>query len=255
MMSASRIARWHETSEVSALGKFEIHVWKINLAVPPAEASRLRNFLSAAECEQAARFRFAHDQRRFVVRRAILRRLVAASLETKPEAVQFKILSHGKPQVFGQESSDGLRFSCSHSADLALVTLARGRELGVDLEQHRPLTDAQKLAGKFFSASEISELAALPQLLKMPGFFNGWTRKEAFLKAIGLGLSFPLDRFSVTLTPDQSAALLSVNDDHKAAEKWTMISLDVRPDYSAALVFVGKTTGIQLFNWNSQTLY
>jgi len=166
-----------------------------------------------------------------------------------------KILSHGKPQVFGQESSDGLRFSCSHSADLALVTLARGRELGVDLEQHRPLTDAQKLAGKFFSASEISELAALPQLLKMPGFFNGWTRKEAFLKAIGLGLSFPLDRFSVTLTPDQSAALLSVNDDHKAAEKWTMISLDVRPDYSAALVFVGKTTGIQLFNWNSQTLY
>jgi 4'-phosphopantetheinyl transferase len=253
-MSASRTACWHEISEVPILGKSEVHVWKINLAAPPGEVSRLRNFLSAVEREQAARFHFAQNQRRFVVRRAILRRLLAASLETKPDAIQFKILSHGKPQVLGQESPDGLRFSCSHSADLALVALARGRELGVDLEQHRPLAEAEELAGKFFSSSEISELAALPQPLKMPAFFNGWTRKEAFLKAIGLGLSFPLDRFSVALTPDRSATLLNVADDYEAAQKWTMFSLNVRADYSAALVFTGKTTGIQLFNWNSQSL-
>jgi 4'-phosphopantetheinyl transferase len=253
-MSASRTARWHETSEVPILGKSEVHVWKINLAVPPAETSRLGNFLSAPEREQGARFHFAQDQRRFVVRRAILRRLLAASLETKPATVQFKILSHGKPQVSGQKSSDGLQFSCSHSADLALVALARGRELGVDLEQHRPLAEAEELAGKFFSSSEISELAALPEPLKTAAFFNGWTRKEAFLKAIGLGLAFPLDRFSVALTPDRSAALLSVDDDLKAAQKWTMISLDVRPDYSAALVCAGKDARIKLFNWNSPSL-
>jgi 4'-phosphopantetheinyl transferase len=253
-MSETSPTRRYETSEVPTLGQSEIQVWEINLAAPPGEVSRLRNFLSAAEREQAARFHFAHDQRRFVVRRAILRRLLAASLETHPEAIQFKNSSQGKPQVFGQKLPDGLRFSCSHSADLALVALARGRELGVDLEQHRLLADAEELAGKFFSISEISELAALPQPLKMSGFFNGWTRKEAFLKAIGLGLSFPLDRFSVALTPDRPAALLSVDDDLKAAEKWTMISLDVRPDYSAALVCAGKTTRIKLFQWNSQLL-
>ena len=141
-MSETSPTRRYETSEVPTLGQSEIQVWEINLAAPPGEVSRLRNFLSAAEREQAARFHFAHDQRRFVVRRAILRRLLAASLETHPEAIQFKNSSQGKPQVFGQKLPDGLRFSCSHSADLALVALARGRELGVDLEQHRLLADA-----------------------------------------------------------------------------------------------------------------
>jgi 4'-phosphopantetheinyl transferase len=248
-MSASRPARWCETSEVPALGQSEIQVWKFNLASPSIGEVRPQIFLSAEERGQAARFHFAPDQRRFVVRRAVLRRLLAVCLEIKPEAVRISFSSPGKPAVAGQESSNGLRFSCSHSADLGLVAIARGIEIGVDLEQHRPLPAAEDLARTFFSNSEIRELAALPPSLKTTGFFNGWTRKEAFVKAIGLGLSFPLNRFSVTLTPGQPAALLDVAEDSEAVKKWTLAALDVSPDYSAALVFEGKNPRIKFFQW------
>jgi 4'-phosphopantetheinyl transferase len=135
---------------------------------------------------------------------------------------------------------------------LALVAISRGIELGVDLEQHRRFAEAENLARTFFAAGEISELAGLPPAFKMTGFFNCWTRKEAFVKAIGLGLSHPLNRFSVSLAPDKPAAILTVADDSGALEKWSMLALDAAPDYSAALVFEGKKPPVKFFEWRSQ---
>jgi len=249
-MSASHPTHWHEPSEVLAPGPVEIHVWKINLAAP-ADVARLELFLSAEEREQAARFHFVADQRRFIIRRAVRRQLLAVCLEKKPEAVHIRFSSHGKPAIAGQEGVAGLRFSCSHSADLGLVALARGIELGVDLEQHRQLADAEGLAGTYFSDAEIRELAALPESLKAAGFYNCWTRKEAFVKAIGLGLAFPLNRFSVSLAPGRPAALLDVAEEYGPATKWTMFLMEPRPDYSAALVFEGKAAPVKFFQWNS----
>lgn len=243
-----------KAAEVPTLGQAEIQVWRINLAQDTAGEDRLKACLSAEERERTGRFHFAHDRRRFVIRRAALRHLLAAHLSVSPDAVRFLPGSHGKPGLLGQAGPAGLRFSCSHSADLGLVAMARGRELGVDLEQHRPLADAGDLTNAFFSPCEIAELKGVPPELKARSFFDCWSRKEAFVKAIGLGLSFPLHRFAVSLAPDQPAALLRVEDDPGAVNRWKMLSLDITADYSAALVFEGRDANLKCFEWNSHPL-
>jgi 4'-phosphopantetheinyl transferase len=241
---------WCEQSEIPPLGQFEIHVWRAELAWPGVVTGRLKDCLTDEETNQAARFHFAHDQRRFVIRRAVLRRLLASYLGVRTEIVRLLPGPNGKPFVCGQDMPEGIRFNCSHSGDRGLIVIAQGRELGADLEQHRDLNDAEDLAKAFFSDSEIKELNDLPRSLKTVGFFNCWTRKEAFVKAIGLGLSFPLNRFSVSLTPGQPAALLDVAEDHEAMKKWTIASLDVGVDYSAALVFEGRNVKFRYLEWN-----
>jgi 4'-phosphopantetheinyl transferase len=116
------------------------------------------------------------------------------------------------------------------------------------------MTDAEDLARAFFSNAEINELAQMPQALKLRAFFNGWTRKEAFVKAIGLGFSYPFNRFSVSLAADKPVALLEVVDDPEALKKWSLISLEVAPDVSAALVFEGKPSRVKFFEWNPPSL-
>ena len=243
---------WRETSEILPVTSSEIQVWRIHLARPSVEILRLQKVLSADEQSQAARFHFDRDQRRFVIRRAVRRQLLAAQLETSPATIQIESANFQKPKIVSPENSKRLRFNCSHSADWALIAVAREREVGVDLEQHRPLPDAEDLAGKIFSDAENRELTALPPALKLQGFFNGWTRKEAFVKAIGLGLSYPLNRFSVSLSPNRPAAILEVADNPPALEKWSMISLELNPDYSAALVFEGKKSDVKFLEWNPQ---
>ena len=249
-MSAVKTAGWTESAAAKVPEPGEIHLWRISLASQLDEDVRLKKLLFPEELDQAGRYRFVRDQRRFIIRRAVLRQLLAACLAISPLAVRMKFGVHGKPVVSGQADGGDLRFNCSHSGDWALIALARGRELGVDLEQHRPMTDAADVAKNFFTFAEISELNSLPSALKTAGFFNCWTRKEAFVKALGLGLAYPLNRFAVSLSPEKPAALLAVADDPAALEKWGMISLEVAPDYSAALVFEGKSAVLKYFTWN-----
>ncbi|HTL71825.1 MAG TPA: 4'-phosphopantetheinyl transferase superfamily protein [bacterium] len=249
-MSAVESTVWTEPSTLPAPEPGEIHLWRISLASQLDEDIRLKKLLSSEELDQAGCYRFVRDQRRFIIRRAVLRQLLAACLATSPLAVRLELGVHGKPIVSGQADGGDLRFNCSHSGDWALVALARGIELGVDLEQHQPMSDAADVAKKFFTTAEINELNHLPSALKTAGFFNCWTRKEAFVKALGLGLSYPLNRFVVSLSPEKPAALLAVTDDPAALEKWSMISLKVVPEYSAALVFEGKSAALKYFAWN-----
>ncbi len=253
-MSTSEVTEWCEMSEVPALGQSEIHVWRINLARQFIGDERRQSCLSAEEQQRAASFRFAQDQKRFVARRVILRQLLAAYLKKGPELVRFEFTSTQKPFLPDQRAANEIRFNTSHSADWALIAISSGIELGVDLEQCRAMTDAEDLARAFFSNAEINELAQMPQALKLRAFFNGWTRKEAFVKAIGLGFSYPFNRFSVSLAADKPAALLEVADDPEALKKWSLISLEVAPDVSAALVFEGKPSRVKFFEWNPPSL-
>jgi 4'-phosphopantetheinyl transferase len=210
----------------------------------------LESCLVPSERERAARFHFPHDRRRFIIRRAVLRHLLGNYAGCCPEAVCLAHTAQGKPFLEHQETPDALRFSSSHSADLALIAFARGREVGVDLEFHRPLPEAAEMAKAFFSASEIAELAQAPEAAKQKIFFDGWARKEAFVKAIGLGLSFPLNRFSVSLSPGQPAALLQVEHDPAAVERWSMQAIDASPNCSAALVGEGKDLRVAYLEWS-----
>jgi len=237
-----------ESSRASTPAENEIHLWRISLGAELGDVNSLVEVLSPAEQQHAARFHFAPDRRRFVIRRAVLRQLLATCLGQHPSAITLEIGPHGKPAVSGQAGMNGLRFSSSHSGDMALIALACGRELGVDLEQHRLMTDAAEVAKQFFSPAEVIELTCLPLSLKKAGFFNCWTRKEAFVKATGLGLTYPLNRFTVSLAPGKPAQLLKVEDDPDALTRWGLISLDVAPDCSAALVYEGMPAVLKCFS-------
>ena len=253
-MSLSGATSWQETPKFLPVGPNEIHVWRIGLVWPDIVESRLKICLTDEELHRAAGFHFAHDRRRFILRRAILRRLLASYLGARAALVHFLSGPYGKPFIRGQEKPDGIRFNCSHSGDFGLIAISRRGELGCDVEQHRQLEDAEDLAANCFSVSEIKEMNALPRSLKTMGFFNCWTRKEAFVKAIGVGLSFPLNRLSVSLIPGQPATLLEVAEDTEAVNRWNMVSLEVSPNYSAALVFEDRNAGMQYLEWGPRLI-
>jgi 4'-phosphopantetheinyl transferase len=250
-MSAAEFTGWVESSTVPALKPGEIQVWRISLTGQPGTEAGLKELLAPEEIARAASFRFPRDHRRFVIRRTVLRQLLAAYLQSDPRAIRLEIGSHGKPCLADQPEATDLRFSCSHSADLALIALARGVELGVDLEQHHDLMEVEALARNYFSPREIQELTGVPSTCRQKVFFDGWTRKEAFVKAVGLGLTYPLNRFSVSLSLDKPAALLEVADDPSAIKKWAMLALEVRPNCSAALVYESRATGIHYHAWSA----
>jgi 4'-phosphopantetheinyl transferase len=189
-----------------------VHVWRVSLATCPGDA---RPLLSADECERADRFHFARDRDRFVAARAALRRVLGGYLDCAPESLVFAYSAHGKPSV------DGLAFNVSHSNELALIAVTRGREVGVDIEWHRPDIDLPSVARSSFSLVEQRALFALPRAEQFAAFFRIWARKESYIKAHGDGLSLPLDSFSV-LTDDSVSG-------------WAIRDLAIDPGYSAAL--------------------
>jgi 4'-phosphopantetheinyl transferase len=225
-----------------------VHVWRVDLLALAQVADQPWTCLAADELAQAGRFHFALDRQRFLMRRAARRQVLSRYLKVDPSHLQFSTGPQGKPGLIGPEFSPGLRFNCSHSADLALIAVSRGIELGVDVEQHRPLADALELAGHCFSPPELAALANLPASLRAGGFFDCWTRKEAFVKALARGLSFPFHQFTVDFRPDHPARLLAVGNDPGAPARWIMRSLEVHPEYSAALVIEAHPANLSRFH-------
>jgi 4'-phosphopantetheinyl transferase len=252
-MKANPAASWREVSEIPRVTPSEIQVWRVNLRASANEISRLQCFLPAGEQARAAQFRFADAHRRFVIRRAVLRQLLSANLRLPPEKIEFADAGFQKPKIAAAQNREQLQFSSSHSSDWALIALAQNCELGVDVEQHQLLPERDQLAKKFFSESEIRELNRLAEPARTEGFFNCWTRKEAFVKAIGQGLSYPLDQFSVSLAPGQPAAILEIAGDKTAHQKWSATALNVSAGFSAALVFPKDASAPALLNWCFQS--
>jgi len=198
--------------------------------------------LSAAERERSRRFRFEADRRRFVVAHAVLRSLLGDQLGLEPVRVQLVSDALGKPRLGGQASS-GLEFNMSHCGARALYAVARDAELGVDAEALRPLADIAQLARDAFSADELAEWDALPETLRLPGFFNGWTRKEAVVKALGRGLDFPLGAFSVSLAPGRPAELRRAPAGAGPHADWSIAAFSPETGYVAAVVALRRGAG------------
>ena len=216
-------------------GSVQLH--RVRLEAGPDEERELAACLPADEIAAAGRFRFERDRRNFTLRRALLRRILAGYLGVAAAAVRFVANEFGKPSVADAADVGDLRFSYSHSGDQALLAVTLGRELGVDLEQHRAIPDALQMAESFFAPREVAALKALPADELAAAFFACWTRKEAFIKALGLGLSFPLNAFAVSL--EEPASLLELHGVPPPAGAWTLQSLPVGAGWSAALVVQG----------------
>jgi 4'-phosphopantetheinyl transferase len=192
--------------------------------------------LSNEERERAARFAFEPDRRRYIVTRALLRQLLAARLGVPPEAVELAAGARGKPALAGQSAASALRFNVSHCQDVAVYAFASGREVGIDVEAVRELPDADDVAARWFSPREYAAYRALAPEERPLGFFQCWTRKEAFIKALGDGLYHPLDRFDVTLAPGEPARILRVEDVPGDRCRWRLEGFSPVPGFVAAVV-------------------
>jgi 4'-phosphopantetheinyl transferase len=228
-----------EPGKLAPLSPGEWRLYQFTLAVPPLELEALWLVLPGAERDQVDRFLTEEARRRFVVRRAMRRRILAFHLGCAPEEVRVAETACGQPYLFHPPRSPGLCFSASHSAESCLVALAWGRRIGVDIERHRPLDGDLAAVIRCFAAEEQEAFDALPAADRARAFFDCWTRKEAFLKALGLGLSLPLDRFVVSVRPDEPAALRAVAKDPGAPDRWAMFSLDLGRGWSGTVVIGG----------------
>lgn len=212
-------------------------VVSVPLTAAPEAIAELAQCLTDEERVRAGRFAFERDRRRFIVARAWLRRLLASRVDLRPESVEIAYGSHGKPAIAARSRGPLFSFNVSHSEDVAVYAFARGREIGIDVEAVRAIEDADAIAGRFFSARESDAYRALHSRDKPLGFFNCWTRKEAFVKAIGDGLSHPLDSFDVTLVPGEPARILRVGSVPGERCGWHLESFSPAPGFVAAVVY------------------
>jgi len=233
---------WSKPPASLSLPPGEVHVWRISLEQRSDVLDRFRSILEADELERASRFHFEKHRRHFVVGRGFLREVVARYLQIKPEALRFVYGAYGKPALAGEES---LRFNMSHSHEVALVAVARDVELGVDVEHVRADFATGDIARRFFSRVEVEAFDGLPQEEQVAAFFRCWTRKEAYIKAIGKGLSQALDAFDVTLAPGDAAALLRAEEDDPS--RWMLSDVDVGEGYAGALVVERPVAEVRLF--------
>ena len=227
-----------------ALSDDEIHIWRARLDLAPESLGRMRSTLAEDERARADRFHFDRDRNHFIACRGILRELIGSYLRCSPTSLRFSYGEFGKPALSLEDSSQPIRFNVAHSSGLALLAFARCCEIGIDVESIRAYFAGDEIAQHYFSKQELAELRALPEAMRTEGFFECWTRKEAYIKARGLGLQIPLQSFSVSLTPGQPETLQSVD-----ASQWTLRSIDVSPGFAGAVVCGGRNWQPHFWDW------
>lgn len=210
-----------------------VHLYRASLVAPPVPAARLAELLAADERDRVARFHFDHLRRRQEVATGLLRLVLGRLTGRPPDSLRFETGEYGKPALPG-----GPAFNLSHSGDWWLLGVATEGRLGVDVEVHRPLPDLDSLARTTFRADEAAEvLGQGAGEERHRAFFRVWSRKEAFIKAVGLGLSYPLDRFRVASDDHAGAALRAIDDPAETPGAWTLRSVSWAPDLSAAVAW------------------
>ena len=211
------------------------------LDLPAAELGRLHGLLSGEEQSRAARFQFPLHRDRFIAAHGRLRELLAAQLGTAPAALQFDAAEHGKPHLSGPQAESGLQFNLSHSGNRGLVGWTDGRHLGVDIELWRPLSDERALVRRYFSPAENDAYEALAPAGRTRGFFECWTRKEAYVKAVGRGLGLPLDSFDVAFGAGREPALLRASTHAGNARHYALAAPQVPDGVSIAVFLEGES--------------
>ena len=215
----------------------EVDIVGVRLDAPAEVRAALWQLLSCDERERAGKFRYAEHRQHYIVARASLRRLLAERLRIAPRAVEFVETKYGKPRLAPVHGSSDVEFNLSHSGILALYAFTSGRAVGVDVELIREVPDADDLAERFFSPTEIASLRALPPDQRSLAFLACWTRKEAFIKGLGLGLSCPLDAFDVTIDPDAPARITRIEEGIDRVANWAMHTFTPYPCYIAAVAY------------------
>jgi 4'-phosphopantetheinyl transferase len=229
----------------------EVQVWRIDLREAALDAGRWESLLSTDELEHAHRFRFSRDRCHYAAVRGSLRSILAAYLNERPCDLTFSYSAAGKPALASPWSDSGIQFNVSHSGGAALLAFARRREVGIDIEKIRRDVELEGIARRFFSLREQEQLTEIDPNERYEAFFRCWTRKEAYLKATGAGLSLPLSQFDVSILPKNRHALLATRPDPREAERWTLTDIPAGDAFVAALCVEGL--GWNLRGWSQKS--
>ncbi|MGA2978656.1 MAG: 4'-phosphopantetheinyl transferase superfamily protein [Terriglobales bacterium] len=242
-------ASWPQAQWPQGFPTGRVDIWRVRLDEPAAAGSDA-SVLSPDEIVRAGRFHFEKDRVHFTRCRSALRSLLAGYLAIPATEISFEYLSGGKPQIAAGQNPRTLQFNLSHSTNMALIAVGSEHRLGVDVETIRRDVDTTSLAERFFSRRECAGLQALPDYLRVPGFFACWTRKEAFLKATGAGLSFPLADFSVTTHPDLDPEIEDIGGNADAGRQWSLADLSVAEGYRATVAVERSHPRLATYSWN-----
>jgi 4'-phosphopantetheinyl transferase len=240
---------WDIAPKTPVLSHDEVHVWCAELDQTDYKMHDLQQILDGNERARAARFYFKRDRDHFIVAHGLLRIILSRYLNIEPANLRFCYSPYGKPILAEEFDAARLRFNLSHSHGLVLYAVTRGREIGIDIEYIRRDLAFERIAERFFSSREVAALHVVPTGRKVDAFFNCWTRKEAYIKARGEGLSLALDQFDVSLTPGEPATLLSTVGDPYERNRWSLRELDLALGYVGALAVEGHDWRLKCWRW------
>ncbi|MGH7489382.1 MAG: 4'-phosphopantetheinyl transferase family protein, partial [bacterium] len=225
---------------LSVLGTASVHVWSATLDIGAIAVQAFEQTLAPDERERALRFHFARDRDRFIAGRGLLRAMLGSYLDVRPADIRFDYNPQGKPALGGKWGQSDLCFNLAHSNGQALCAVTRARRVGIDLERLDVGLAEAGIAERFFAPGEIRALHKLPAEAWVGGFFACWTRKEAYVKARGEGLTLPLRRFEVSVLPGERSITLQSDDDPRLSADWSITELSSGPHYAAALAVEGR---------------
>jgi 4'-phosphopantetheinyl transferase len=246
------VPSWNSPPLHLTLDLGEIHVWRVSLAQTESCLQYLQQTLSSDERTKADRFVFPKDRSQFIVSRGALRAILSRYVNITSHILRFDYNPYGKPSLIVAQGGNTLRFNLSHSRGMALIAITKNRDIGVDIESINPNFSCLEIAEKFFSPLENSVLRSLPEHLQATAFFTCWTRKEAYIKAVGKGLSIPLNQFDVSLAPGEPAALLNVEGNPEEASKWSLIELFPSSDLVGAVAVAGDCWKLDCWEWTRE---
>jgi 4'-phosphopantetheinyl transferase len=246
-VAAAAASPWRRPPQALRLEPSEVHLFRIPLVVPEAASDSLIALLSPDERERARRFLFDHHRIRFIAGRAALRGILARCVGASPESLGFEYSERGRPRL--ATPTVDFDFNLAHSDDLGLLAVSP-HPVGVDLERLREMPSALEIAARFFSVAETEVLVTLPPGLRAQGFFNAWTRKEALLKAAGVGIG-DLEHAQVTLDPGEPPRIVAFPGPPEEAARWRLHVLDVDAGYVAALAVKADVQALLTWEWTA----
>lgn len=238
---------WKNVAVFPSISLGDVHLWRSNLSVNPSRTALFWNILSQDEKDRANRFRFEKDRMHYIVARGTLRTLLGQYFGKNAQSLQFTYSEFNKPML---ENEQGLQFNISHAAGLGLFSFTKESDIGVDLERVDESIEVQKLAGRFFSKNEVETIFALAENFQAKAFFYCWTRKEAFIKGHGEGLSLPLDQFEVSILESDVVQLKSIAWSPSETNQWSLYSFEPQRNIVGSLAVKGEVKKIVYLDAN-----
>jgi len=240
---------WQIPPDDLILSSNDVHLWRAKLDQSDECVKQLTQMLSVEEQRKSERFHFDKDTKYFIVTRGVLRTILSRYLRVEPNRLQFGYRSNGKPYLTEKLNGEEICFNLSRSHSLSLYAFTRSRQIGVDIEYIVPIKEADQIVARFFSSYERTMWQQLPKDKKQEAFFHCWTRKEAYIKARGEGLSLPLDQFDVSFAPGEPAALFVTSGASDESSRWLLRALQPGPGYVGALVVDSHDWGLKCWEW------